>query len=129
MSAALDAMPSMIDRIRHDLVRVKMPRALKALNQVACRRARRAVSTGSNRHPAVGTGAAREYPYALRMGGLGRPAQQFRYALARSQSGVLRRRFLQAWGFRSPLGDPVRQGKQVGTRSAGSRRRAGKPDH
>ena len=34
MSAALDAMPSMIDRIRHDLVGLKMPRALEALESL-----------------------------------------------------------------------------------------------
>lgn len=37
MSAALDAMPSMIDRIRHDLVGLKMPRALEALDHVVRR--------------------------------------------------------------------------------------------
>ena len=31
MNAALDSAPSMIDRIRHDLVGLKMPRALEAL--------------------------------------------------------------------------------------------------
>ena len=34
MSATLDAIPSMIDRIRHDLVGLKMPRALEALDHV-----------------------------------------------------------------------------------------------
>ncbi|PDT76174.1 IS21-like element helper ATPase IstB [Sinorhizobium sp. BJ1] len=37
MSAALDAMPSMIERIRHDLVGLKMPRALEALDHVVRR--------------------------------------------------------------------------------------------
>jgi hypothetical protein len=37
MSAALDAIPSMIDRIRHDLVGLKMPRALEALDHVVRR--------------------------------------------------------------------------------------------
>ena len=32
MSAALDAIPSMIDRIHHDLVDLKMPRALEAID-------------------------------------------------------------------------------------------------
>ncbi|MGO7564970.1 hypothetical protein ACC754_37280, partial [Rhizobium johnstonii] len=37
MSATLDAIPSMIDRIRHDLVGLKMPRALEALDHVVRR--------------------------------------------------------------------------------------------
>jgi hypothetical protein len=37
MSTALDAVPSMIDRIRHDLVGLKMPRALEALNHIVRR--------------------------------------------------------------------------------------------
>ncbi len=37
MNAALDAVPSMIDRIRHDLVGLKMPRALEALDHIARR--------------------------------------------------------------------------------------------
>lgn len=37
MSAALDAVPSMIDRIRHDLVGLKMPRALEALDHIVRR--------------------------------------------------------------------------------------------
>ena len=37
MSAKLDAMPSMIDRIRHDLVGLKMPRALEALDHIVRR--------------------------------------------------------------------------------------------
>lgn len=37
MSAKLDTMPSMIDRIRHDLVGLKMPRALEALDHVVRR--------------------------------------------------------------------------------------------
>jgi hypothetical protein len=37
MSATLDAIPSMIDRIRHDLVGLKMPRALEALEHVVRR--------------------------------------------------------------------------------------------
>lgn len=37
MSATLDPIPSMIDRIRHDLVGLKMPRALEALDHVVRR--------------------------------------------------------------------------------------------
>lgn len=37
MSAALDSVPSMIDRIRHDLVGLKMPRALEALDHIVRR--------------------------------------------------------------------------------------------
>jgi DNA replication protein DnaC len=37
MSTALDPVPSMIDRIRHDLVGLKMPRALEALDHVVRR--------------------------------------------------------------------------------------------
>src|ERR1700753_749470 len=37
MSATLDAIPSMIDRIRHDLVGLKMPRALEALDGIVRR--------------------------------------------------------------------------------------------
>ncbi len=37
MSGALDASPSMLDRIRHDLVGLKMPRALEALDQIVRR--------------------------------------------------------------------------------------------
>jgi len=37
MSAALDAMPSMIERIRRDLVGLKMPRALEALDHAVRR--------------------------------------------------------------------------------------------
>lgn len=37
MSVTLDSMPSMIDRIRHDLVGLKMPRALEALDHVVRR--------------------------------------------------------------------------------------------
>src|SRR3954452_3480324 len=37
MTASLDATPSMIDRIRHDLVGLKMPRALEALDQIVRR--------------------------------------------------------------------------------------------
>ena len=37
MSVALDAIPSMIDRIRHDLVGLKMPRALEALDHIVRR--------------------------------------------------------------------------------------------
>ena len=37
MSAILDAIPSMIERIRHDLVGLKMPRALEALDHVVRR--------------------------------------------------------------------------------------------
>ncbi|SFB48094.1 DNA replication protein DnaC [Rhizobium sp. NFR07] len=37
MSTTLDAIPSMIDRIRHDLVGLKMPRALEALDHVVRR--------------------------------------------------------------------------------------------
>ncbi|MBB6511144.1 hypothetical protein F4695_004542 [Rhizobium soli] len=37
MSPTLDAIPSMIDRIRHDLVGLKMPRALEALDHVVRR--------------------------------------------------------------------------------------------
>jgi DNA replication protein DnaC len=37
MSATLDSIPSMIDRIRHDLVGLKMPRALEALGHVVRR--------------------------------------------------------------------------------------------
>lgn len=37
MNAALDAVPSMIDRIRHDLVGLKMPRALEALDHIVRR--------------------------------------------------------------------------------------------
>ena len=37
MNASLDVLPSMIDRIRHDLVGLKMPRALEALDQVVRR--------------------------------------------------------------------------------------------
>ena len=37
MNAALDSAPSMIDRIRHDLVGLKMPRALEALDHVVRR--------------------------------------------------------------------------------------------
>ncbi|MGV2146742.1 IS21-like element helper ATPase IstB [Rhizobium sp. 16-544-2B] len=37
MSATLDAVPTMIDRIRHDLVGLKMPRALEALDHVVRR--------------------------------------------------------------------------------------------
>ena len=34
MSASLDLSQNMLDRIRHDLVRLKMPRALEALDQI-----------------------------------------------------------------------------------------------
>ncbi|AZO22655.1 AAA family ATPase [Mesorhizobium sp. M1E.F.Ca.ET.045.02.1.1] len=37
MNAALDSVPSMIDRIRHDLVGLKMPRALEALDHIVRR--------------------------------------------------------------------------------------------
>lgn len=37
MSTALDPVPSMIDRIRHDLVGLKMPRALEALDHIVRR--------------------------------------------------------------------------------------------
>src|SRR3954452_18854690 len=37
MTASLDATPSMIDRIRHDLVGLKMPRALEALDHIVRR--------------------------------------------------------------------------------------------
>ncbi len=37
MSVTLDSIPSMIDRIRHDLVGLKMPRALEALDHVVRR--------------------------------------------------------------------------------------------
>ena len=37
MNATLDPIPSMIDRIRHDLVGLKMPRALEALDHVVRR--------------------------------------------------------------------------------------------
>ncbi|CDM60500.1 ATP-binding protein [Rhizobium favelukesii] len=37
MSTALDSVPSMIDRIRHDLVGLKIPRALEALDHVVRR--------------------------------------------------------------------------------------------
>ena len=37
MTGALDATPSTIDRIRHDLVGLKMPRALEALDHVVRR--------------------------------------------------------------------------------------------
>ncbi|MCV3211583.1 IS21-like element helper ATPase IstB [Mesorhizobium sp. YC-39] len=37
MNAALDAVPSMIDRIRHDLVGLRMPRALEALDHIVRR--------------------------------------------------------------------------------------------
>jgi DNA replication protein DnaC len=37
MTASLGAMPSMIDRIRHDLVGLKMPRALEALDHIVRR--------------------------------------------------------------------------------------------
>ncbi|RVP19062.1 hypothetical protein CN080_26620 [Sinorhizobium meliloti] len=37
MSDALDALPSMIERIRHDLVGLKVPRALEALDHLVRR--------------------------------------------------------------------------------------------
>lgn len=37
MTSALDTTPSTIDRIRHDLVGLKMPRALEALDHVVRR--------------------------------------------------------------------------------------------
>ena len=37
MSASLDLAPATIDRIRHDLVGLKMPRALEALDQIVRR--------------------------------------------------------------------------------------------
>jgi len=37
MTNSLDVTPSTIDRIRHDLVGLKMPRALKALDHVVRR--------------------------------------------------------------------------------------------
>ena len=37
MTSSLDATPSAIDRIRHDLVGLKMPRALEALDHVVRR--------------------------------------------------------------------------------------------
>jgi len=37
MNALAELTPSMLDRIRHDLVGLKMPRALEALDQIVCR--------------------------------------------------------------------------------------------
>jgi DNA replication protein DnaC len=37
MNALAELMPSMLDRIRHDLVGLKMPRALEALDQIVRR--------------------------------------------------------------------------------------------
>jgi hypothetical protein len=37
MTALTDLTPSMLDRIRHDLVGLKMPRALEALDQIVRR--------------------------------------------------------------------------------------------